>query len=297
MRDPTAIAGRNGRTKGDAGRTKGGRTKGDANVTSIVLKRWMSRFQRPFGRPHKRWNLNWGYVSRSTRPRELHGHNGHLRAQLVPKELTGHMCPMDPNSRKKTTAAPPTSTSGLASILPPAASRGTFRRDGPRRIASDISLLTENVASVALSLYSMRLQPNRQHQRRLPGMRDAGRGEGGGEGVRRKLFNFAAVACLVLCFATITLWVRGSFYREDEWIFCQRADEGKRYVYYHGDVRSGFAIFDAELTIVTTSDAELANYFGLENAEFGHVIWTSHEMGEYSYVGFFQRIPALFPPW
>jgi hypothetical protein len=50
-------------------------------------------------------------------------------------------------------------------------------------------------------------------------MRDAGRGEGGSEGVRRKVLNFTATVSLLLCAGTVVLWVR-SYWRADDinWI-------------------------------------------------------------------------------
>ena len=39
-------------------------------------------------------------------------------------------------------------------------------------------------------------------------MRHSGRGEGAGDHVRRKLFNFAAAVSLVLCVAAVVMWIR-----------------------------------------------------------------------------------------
>src|SRR4051794_14814257 len=53
----------------------------------------------------------------------------------------------------------------------------------------------------------LRLQPHRQHQRRMPRVRDGGGGEGG-YSMRRKAFGFVSALSLLLCVATMVLWVR-----------------------------------------------------------------------------------------
>jgi hypothetical protein len=51
----------------------------------------------------------------------------------------------------------------------------------------------------------MRVQSLRQHQRHVPRMRYGGGGEDAD--MRRKLFNFVSGASLMLCVATVVLWV------------------------------------------------------------------------------------------
>src|SRR5437762_1269218 len=62
-------------------------------------------------------------------------------------------------------------------------------------------------------LLRVRVRPPR-HAGPLPGMRHDSAGKGKGQPLRRKLFTIFAAVSLLLCVATITLWIR-SFYRMD----------------------------------------------------------------------------------
>src|SRR5690242_15700112 len=66
----------------------------------------------------------------------------------------------------------------------------------------------------------LRLQLDWQHQRRVPRMRDADCRKGWG--MKRKLFNFAALLSFLLCLTIVTLWGfgAGSSY-SDERLFYQ----------------------------------------------------------------------------
>jgi hypothetical protein len=79
-----------------------------------------------------------------------------------------------------------------------------------RRMAASVDAQEKTITGESLPL--LRLQPHRQHQRLVPGVRHAD--DCGGEGVRRWAFNLASVVSLLLCAGTAALWVR-SYWRAD----------------------------------------------------------------------------------
>jgi hypothetical protein len=78
----------------------------------------------------------------------------------------------------------------------------------------------------------MPLQPDREYQRRLPRVWDSYPRKGWD--MRRKLFNFVALVSLLLCVATVVLWVRSSV-TED---FISRFFVGREFfVYWDGSLK------------------------------------------------------------
>jgi hypothetical protein len=79
----------------------------------------------------------------------------------------------------------------------------------------------------------LRLQPHRQHQRRLPGVRNAY--DGGGEGVKRWALNIATVLSLLLFIGTSVLWVR-SYWVAEYFGFFHSSGGFERLIASHGDL-------------------------------------------------------------
>ncbi len=99
--------------------------------------------------------------------------------------------------------------------------------------------------------------------------------------MRRRLFSLASLLSLLLCVATVVLWVR----KADKCEIHRRTCVEGTSTYCRAAIYSHWGEVEVQVCILHATDSSLATYFAVPPSEIESVVWKSHLMHQGFQVG------------